>query len=78
MPDRQGLGNTDNIRKKEESQQSSSLGCVCHFKTGPRQQLYKLFFALQCHCHRLSAAYEVTPFPPAAEMDSITLVGTLF
>lgn len=78
MPDRQAIGNTDNIRKREESKQSSSLGCVCNFKIGPGQQLYKLFFPLQCHCHRLGATYEVTPFPPAAEMDSIPLAGTQF
>lgn len=76
MPDRQGLGNTDNIRKKEESKQFCSVGCICQFKFGPGHQLYKLLlFPLQSHCHRPSAA-EVTPLPPA-EMNLVALAGSL-
>lgn len=62
MPDRQGLGNTDNIGKREESKQSSSRGCVCHFKVGPEQQLVKSF-PLQSRCHRWVLQMSSRRFP---------------
>lgn len=76
MPDWQGLGNTDNIRKEKESKQFCSIGCICQFKFGPGQQLYKLLlFPLQSHCHRLGTT-DVTALPPA-EMNLVASAGSL-